>query len=272
MFKNIKISFLLCLMLILQSGCASVPITGRKQFVITAPSELNAQAELSYRKILAEANLSEDGIKLRMLRKIGKDIAIAAEDFLRQNGQANRIRDYAWEFNLIQEDNIINAFCLPGGKVAVYTGIMKLADDENALAVIVAHEIAHAIANHGGERMTQMILAQFGQKTLSAAMEESAQSTKEFLSLAYGLGTNLGIVLPYSRLHENEADHIGLILMAKAGYNPNSAIDFWKKMERQKGNNPPEFLSTHPVAQTRIDNIKMLLPEALEYYDKQVKK
>lgn len=255
-------------MLIVLAGCASVPITGRKQFVLTSASELNVQSEQSYRKLLAEETLSADPIKLGMLKKVGKDISIAAEDFLRQNGQENKVRDYVWEFNLIQDDNILNAFCLPGGKVAVYTGIMNLAEHENGLAVIVAHEVAHAIANHGGERMSQMILAQFGQKSLSEAMEESSQSTKEFLNLAYGLGTNLGIILPYSRLHENEADHIGLILMAKAGYDPHSAIDFWKKMQEKNGANAPEFLSTHPIAQSRIDNIKILLPEALTYYDK----
>jgi predicted Zn-dependent protease len=236
--------------------------------MLTTASELNIHAEQSYRKLLAEETLSADEIKLRMLRKVGNLISIAAEDFLRQNGQANKVRDYAWEFNLIQDDNTLNAFCLPGGKVAVYTGIMNLAEHENGLAVIVAHEVAHAIANHGGERMSQMILAQFGQKTLSAAIEESSQATKEFLNLAYGLGANLGIILPYSRLHENEADHIGLILMAKAGYDPNSAIDFWKKMQQKNGNNALEFLSTHPIAQSRIDNIKMLLPEALAYYGK----
>ncbi|MBU1044716.1 MAG: M48 family metallopeptidase [Candidatus Omnitrophica bacterium] len=263
-----KLRILIWFLLVFQLGCASVPITGRKQFVMIPAAELNVQAAESYRNILSQSVLSNDPKKLERVSRIGKKIALAAEDFLKQNGQAYKISEYKWEFNLVEEDDTLNAFCLPGGKVVVYTGIMKLADNDNALAVVIAHEIAHAIANHGAERMSQILLAQFGQKTLSAATKESSQSTKEFLDLAYGLGANLGIVLPYSRLHENEADHIGLILMAKAGYDPTAAIVFWEKMQKQSGNKTPEFLSTHPLAQTRIDNIKAILPKALEYYKK----
>lgn len=265
--KQYLAGLLVCLMLVCQAGCASVPITGRKQLVMISVSELNIQAKQSYRDILSKSKIANNQQESAMLKEVGAAIAAAAEDFLRGNGQSDKIRNYSWEFNLIDADDTLNAFCLPGGKVAVYTGIMRLARDKDALAVVVAHEIAHALANHGAERMTQMLLAQFGQKTLESAAKESSQKTKEFLDLAYGLGTKLGIVLPYSRLHENEADHIGLILMAKAGYDPRAAVVFWEKMQ-QKGNSAPEFLSTHPVAQTRINNIKALIPEALQYYGK----
>jgi predicted Zn-dependent protease len=262
--KRILAAVILALCL---AGCATIPITGRSQFVMVSDAELDFQAEQAYQKILAESVLSQNRAQVDRVRTIGLKIAKAAEDFLAENNRSGKIRNYAWQFNLIEDDDVINAFCLPGGKVAVYSGILRLADDDTELAVVMAHEIAHAIANHSGERMTQMLLAQFGKKTLSYAMQDSAQSTKEFLNLAYGLGTNLGIILPYSRMHENEADHIGLILMAKAGYNPRAAISFWQKMQKQAGPKAPEFLSTHPVAQTRIDNIQSLLPEALKYYD-----
>lgn len=157
---------------------------------------------------------------------------------------------------------------MPGGKIAVYTGILPATQDETGLAVVLGHEVAHAIANHGGERMSQQLLVQLGATGLSVALSQQPAQTQQILLQAYGAGTNIGFILPYSRSHELEADHIGLILMARAGYNPREAIPFWQRMSKMGGERPPEFLSTHPEPERRIEDIKKELPEAMKYYKK----
>ncbi|MCG2712945.1 MAG: M48 family metallopeptidase [Candidatus Omnitrophica bacterium] len=250
------------------SGCATVPITGRKQLVLIPHSELQALSADNYRQIVAESKLSSNKQDIKTVQNIGRKIALSTENFLRENGMSNMLGYFAWEFTLI-EDETANAFALPGGKVAVYSGILKYTQNEDGLAVVIAHEAAHVIANHGGERLSQMMLAQFGHTMLTQALEEKTQTTKEFLMLAYGVSMNLGIVLPYSRLHEKEADRIGLILMAQAGYNPREAIPFWERMNNAgKGARNLEFLSTHPAPETRINDIKTYLPEALKHFNK----
>ncbi len=264
-FKAICIALISVLLL---SGCATVPITGRKQLILISCSELNSLSKDNYRKLLAESELSRDSDKVQMVRSIGSKIARSTESFLIGNGMSDMIGNFAWEFNLI-EDTAVNAFALPGGKVAVYSGILKYTQNEDGLAVVIAHEIAHVIAKHGGERMSQMMLAQFGHTMITQALEEKTQTTQQFLMLAYGVSMNLGVVLPYSRLHEKEADRIGLILMAQAGYNPQEAIPFWERMSNaRKGAQMPEFLSTHPASETRINAIRECLHEALKYYKK----
>ncbi|MBU4304949.1 MAG: M48 family metallopeptidase [Candidatus Omnitrophica bacterium] len=250
----------------LLSGCATVPITGRKQISFIPSADLLALSIDNYRQLLAKSILSPDAKTVRQVRTVGGRIARAAEDFLRENGMARELGYYAWEFNLIKDDKTVNAFCMPGGKVAVYTGILIYTENENGLAVVIAHEVAHAIANHGAERMSQMLLAQFGTAALAEALKAKDEKTQQYLLLAFGIGTNVGIVLPYSRLHEKEADHIGLILMARAGYNPETAVAFWHRMNEHAEARPPEFLSTHPAPETRIQAIRAALPEAMRYY------
>jgi predicted Zn-dependent protease len=182
-------------------------------------------------------------------------------------GYQERLEGYEWEYSLIQ-DSSINAFALPGGKVGVFTGMMPVAETETGLAVVIAHEIAHAIAEHGNERMSQALLVQLGGTALSVALAERPVETRRLFLSAYGLGAQLGILLPYSRLHESEADRLGLIFMAKAGYDPREAIDFWQRMaQAAEGRpSPPAFLSTHPTYEQRIENLRDLMPQALEHY------
>ncbi|MFW6237098.1 MAG: M48 family metallopeptidase [Desulfosudaceae bacterium] len=188
------------------------------------------------------------------------------ERYFAANGLAQQLDNYRWEFHLVQ-DNAANAWCMPGGKVVVYTGILPLTRDETGLAVVMGHEIAHAVARHGSERMSQALVAQLGGMALSRALAEKPEATQSLWMAAYGVGTQFGLLLPYSRLHEKEADHLGLIFMAMAGYDPRAAVDFWGRMAEQgAGRKPPEFLSTHPSDQTRINQIKKLLPEAMSYY------
>ena len=185
---------------------------------------------------------------------------------MRENGMEKEIETYHWEFNLIEDDKTINAFCMPGGKIAVYTGILPVTQDENGLAVVLGHEVAHALANHGGERMSQMMLAQLGATSLSVALSSQPALAKDLIMQAYGVGANVGVLLPYSRRHELEADHIGLILMARGGYDPRTAIPFWQRMNNVGGERPPEFLSTHPTPEKRIEDIQKEIPEAMKYY------
>lgn len=251
---------------VLLIGCATVPMTGRKQLSIIPQAQLIALSEENYRSVLNESNLSQDTQKVQMVSDVGEKIALSAEEFMIENGMGNEVGNYQWELNLIEDEKTVNAFCMPGGKIAVYTGILPVAQDENGLAVVLSHEVAHALANHGGERMSQLLIAQLGGITLAEAVEEKPEKTRDLLMLAYGLSVNIGILLPYSRGHELEADYIGLFLMARAGYDPRAAVPFWKRMSEQGSKNPPEFLSTHPAYEKRIADIQKSLPDALKYY------
>jgi predicted Zn-dependent protease len=247
-------------------ACATVPVTGRRQLSLISAPEMAAMGADSYQQFLQESALSRDAQKTRMVNEVGADVAAAAEAFMREHGMEAEIDHYQWEFNLVEADTVVNAFCMPGGKIGVYSGILPVAGDETGLAVVVGHEVAHAIANHGGERMSQLLLVQMGGMALSRAVEEQPEKTRELLMLAFGIGANVGVMLPYSRKHESEADRIGLILMARAGYDPRAAVPFWERMNQQGGPRPPEFLSTHPAPQRRIEAIRGHLPEALEHY------
>ncbi|MFC1708805.1 M48 family metallopeptidase [Candidatus Omnitrophota bacterium] len=259
-------SFALFIVIIFLTGCAVVPITGRKQFSLISSSQLMTLSNDNYRQILSESELSQDLLKLEMVKEVGNKVALATEKFLRENDLEKEVESYKWEFNLIEDDEIANAFCLPGGKIAVYTGILEVAQDKDGLATVIAHEVAHAIANHGGERISRMLLVNLGAVTLSEALSKNPDKTGNIWMMAYGLGANLGVVLPHSRLQELEADRIGLILMAKAGYDPRSAIPFWQRMNEKSKSRPLEFLSTHPAPAKRIEDIIKVLPEALEHY------
>ena len=248
-------------------GCATVPITGRKQLSLVPDSELLPMSFSQYEQLIRESKLSDNPQQVKMVRSVGTRIAAATNCFLKQNGMGDQVKKFQWEFNLIDADSIVNAFCMPGGKVAVYTGILPVTQDETGLAVVLGHEIAHAVANHGGERMSQGLVTELGGMGLSVALQQKPQQTQMLAMAAFGVGAQVGFLLPYSRLHESEADHIGLILMAMAGYDPREAVSFWERMSRIGGAAPPEFLSTHPSDRTRIENIQKEIPEAMKYYE-----
>jgi predicted Zn-dependent protease len=255
-----------CLALLLTAACSTVPLTERKQLNLIPASSMLAMSFQQYDQFLEKHQLSGDPEKTRMVKRVGRRIREAVEAYFAERGQSGRLADYNWEFNLIESDQV-NAWAMPGGKVVVYTGILPIAKNEEGLAVIMGHEIAHAVARHGNERMSQALLAQFGSIALSQAVKDEPAQTQRLWMMAYGLGAQIGVILPYSRLHEREADQVGLIFMAMAGYDPRAAVDFWKRMAAQKeGKSPPEFLSTHPADKKRIAAIKDLLPDAMRYY------
>ncbi len=259
------VALALC-MIFLIASCASTPVTERRGLRLVPDSELASMSFQEYNKVLKSSKLSTDVTKVAMVRRVGQRIAAASEELLEETGRGSDIRNYKWEFNLIEDDKTVNAWCMPGGKVAVYTGLLPIAQDENGLAVVMGHEVAHAIARHGNERMSQGLLAQFGAIGLSLALAGSPGVTSDIFMQAYGVGAQVGFLLPYSRLHESEADRIGLVLMAKAGYDPRSAVALWQRMNARGGARPPEFLSTHPAPESRIRDIESLIPEAMQYY------
>ncbi len=246
-------------------SCATVPITGRSQLQLIPDSEMLAMSFQQYDEFLGQNALSRDSYQTQTVRRVGNNIAHAVEQFFRDNNMAQEIQNYSWEFNLVESDDV-NAWCMPGGKVVVYTGILPLTRDETGLAVVMGHEVAHAVASHGAERVSQGLLVQFGGTALSAALSQQPTATRELWMTAFGVGTQVGVMLPYSRTHETEADRLGLIFMAMAGYDPRAAVDFWTRMSQAGGAGQPEIISTHPSDQTRIRNIENFMPEALGYY------
>ncbi len=248
-------------------SCTSVPLTGRKQLNLIPESEMLSMSFSQYDQFLKEHPESNNQMQVAMVKKVGSRIAAAVEKYLSQSGQSQEIKNYQWEYHLVEDDQA-NAWCMPGGKIVVYTGILPITKDENGLAVVLGHEIAHAVAKHGNERMSQALLTQLGGVALSEALQSKPQQTQALWMSVYGIGTQVGVLLPYSRTQESEADHLGLIFMAMAGYNPQSALDFWVRMEQQSQGSPPEILSSHPANQTRINDIKKELPEAMRYYKK----
>ena len=263
---SLRRMFWLVLLAAVLWGCAEVPITGRRSLHLVPESELLTLSLQQYNDVLQKSKLSTDNQKVAMVRRVGNRVAKAAESFLAESGHQDLIKDFQWQFNLIEDDKTANAWVMPGGKAAVYTGILTFTQDETGLAVVLGHEVGHALANHGNERMSQELLANMGGMALSVALSSQPQMTQELAMAAFGAGSSIGVLLPYSRLQESEADHIGLILMARAGYDPREAVPFWQRMNASPGSRPPELLSTHPAPETRITNIKALIPEAMAYY------
>ncbi|MBN2061169.1 MAG: M48 family metallopeptidase [Deltaproteobacteria bacterium] len=253
-------------------SCAQVPLTGRKGLHLLPRAQLYSMGLQQYSEVIKEAKISRNRQKVRLVKSVGERIAKAAEKFMKESGMEDRLEDYQWEFNLIEDDKTNNAWCMPGGKVAVYTGILPVTKDETGLAVVIGHEVAHAIADHGNERMSQSLIVSMGGIALSVALSEQPEKTRELFLSAFGAAAGIGFLLPYSRVHESEADRIGLMLMARAGYDPREAIPFWERMNEKAGPNPPQFLSTHPVPKTRISEIRSFIPEAMPYYEKYKKK
>ena len=248
-------------------SCSTVPLTNRSQLNMIPSGEMLSMSFQQYDQFLKENKLSTNQTEVSLVKNTGVKIQHAVERYLQQNNMSSRLNGYKWEFNLVESDQV-NAWCMPGGKVVVYTGILPVTQDEAGLAVVMGHEIAHAIAEHGNERMSQELLRQFGAVGLMVAMKDEPVQTQALWMGVYGVGTELAVMLPYSRTHESEADHLGLIFMAMAGYNPNAAVEFWKRMAKSGGGSPPEFLSTHPSYDTRIQDLKNWMPEAMKYYNK----
>lgn len=256
----------LIILTLLMTGCSNVPITGRKQLNLIPSSQMLSMSFQQYDQFLKEHSLSKDAEKTEMVKRVGRRMQVAVETYFAEKNLSSHLKGYAWEFNLVENEQV-NAWAMPGGKIVFYTGILPVTKNEAGLAVVMGHEIAHVVAEHGSERMSQMLMTQLGGVALSVALSEKPEQTQAMWMTAFGLGSQVGVLLPYSRLHENEADRLGLIFMAMAGYDPNEAIDFWDRMTKMKvGQAPPEFLSTHPSDASRIAQMKKYLPEAMKYY------
>ena len=256
-FKPLGLLLLLAITSTLITSCYTAPVTGRSQLILLTLSQENEMGITAFKEVLQTSTISDNQSYNEAVTRVGNRIAKVADT-----------PNYEWDFKVIQDDEQINAFALPGGKVGVYTGILQVAKTDAGLATVMAHEIAHVAARHGGERVSSEMLAQLGAVGLSAALGGSNPYVTEAVMQAYGLGANVGVLLPFNRGQESEADRIGLIYMARAGYNPREAILFWQRMdEAVRGQSqPPEFLSTHPGYGTRIRNLQMWLPEAMPYY------
>ncbi len=265
--RKLIFSFLLILIsLALFITCSTVPLTGRSQLNMIPDTEMQAMSYQQYDQFLIENPISKDNNNTKMVKKVGTRIQHAVEKYMADNNQSDHLNGYNWEFNLV-DNKQVNAWCMPGGKVVVYTGILPVTKDEKGLAVVLGHEIAHAIAEHGNERMSQQLMQQVGAVGLMVAMKDEPAQTQALWLSVYGVGSQVGVMLPYSRTHESEADHMGLIFMAMAGYDPHEAPDFWKRMSaNKKGEAPPELFSTHPSDETRIANLNKWIPEAMKYY------
>jgi predicted Zn-dependent protease len=254
-------------LLFVLAGCSEVPITGRSQLNLVPDSIINSMSLQQYGEYISTNKVSPDAANTAMVKRVGERIVKAVDAYCEQTGTKNPFAGYQWEFNLVVDPNV-NAFAMPGGKVVVNTGILPVTQNEAGLAVVLGHEIAHVFAKHGGERMTQGLIVQMGGLALSEAIKNQPEATQQLFQSSYGLGTQVGVLLPFSRKHESEADHLGLIFMAMAGYDPHEAVTFWQRMAAaSKGQaRPPQLLSTHPADETRIRDLERLLPEAMQYY------
>ena len=267
MYSNIKPTLFILLLMI--TACKTVPVTGRKQLNLVPNAMIQALAFSEYDSVVkVSATLSQYDERAQQVTTVGTKIQHAVETYMQQNNMSKEIKNFKWEFNTINE-NTVNAWCMPGGKVVVYTGLLPVTQNETALAVVMGHEIAHAIARHGNERMSEGLLINFGGLVLEEALKEKKQETQMLFLGLYMVGSNLAIALPNSRMQESEADKLGLIFMSMAGYNPEEAIPFWQRMAVQnKGNKIPQFLSTHPSDETRIKKLSALIPEIKNTYYK----
>jgi predicted Zn-dependent protease len=258
--------FSLLLVATLFMSCTRNLVTGRKQLKLVSETELQTMADSEYKTFLNANNVvSSSDNNAEMVRRVGTRIASAIKKYYDAKGQTSVLEGYKWEFNLVNNKEV-NAWCMPGGKVVVYTGILPVTQTEAALAIVLGHEIAHAVAQHGSERVSQGLVQQLGGTALQAAVAGKPEQTQNMFLTAYGVGTNIGAVLPYSRNAENEADKFGLFFAAMAGYNPEAAIPFWERMSNAGGAKQPEFLSSHPSDASRITKLKSNMPQALKYY------
>ncbi|MCF6236237.1 MAG: M48 family metallopeptidase [Gammaproteobacteria bacterium] len=257
--KIIKISFtgVLCGVVF---GCTTVAETGRSQLLLVSPSQEIQMGLSEFEKQKASTPISKDAAKNSMIQAVGKRISAVAE-----------LPNAQWEFVLFDSPDVPNAYCLPGGKVGIYSGILPITLNEVGMATVIAHEVAHAVARHGAERVSQGLVLQLGGQILQTAMQTQSAATQGLIMSAYGVSSKVGVALPHSRKQELEADQMGLIYMARAGYDPREAVKFWQRFRDfnyKNGQSQPEFLSTHPLDENRISQIQSLMPQAMAEYEK----
>lgn len=261
MNNQIKISLSLLLLVII--SCSKNPFTGKNTMAFVPNSQIFPMAFQQYDQFLSENKVVKGTTDAKRIENIGLKIKTAAERYLTANGNASYLKDYQWEYNLV-DDPTVNAWCMPGGKIVFYTGILPVCKDDAGIAAVMGHEVAHALANHGQQRMSAGLLQQIGQVGAAVAVGNKSPETQALVMQAYGVGSQVGGMLPFSRAHESEADMIGLTLMAIAGYHPSNAVAVWERMSAlSNGQAPPEILSTHPSNQTRIQKLTAQIPDAL---------
>jgi len=265
-----KIFLFSAMVAVLLTACNKVPISGRNQLNLVSDSEVLQASLASYKEYMGKATKSTETVKSAQVTRVGQRIAAATEAYLNANGMSDQVKNFAWEFNLVK-DSQLNAFCMPGGKIVVYEGIMNIIASDDELAVVMGHEVAHAVAKHSNERLSQQKALEYGGAILGAVIQGQSQQTQNLAAQVFGLGANYGVMLPFSRKHETEADNIGLVLMTMAGYNPDCAMTFWQKMSSNSGNNKLEFLSTHPSDATRIANLQKQIPMVKQQYGAYIK-
>lgn len=265
--RAFRLALFSVLLVLFAWSCSTVPITGRQQLDLVPDDQVIAMAAAQYDTVLLTNRVSSNQEETAMVKRCGARIQKAVESYFQSQNQMAQLNGYKWEFNLIESDEV-NAWCMPGGKVAFYTGIMPVCKDETGIAVVMGHEVAHAVAKHGNERMSQQMLAAYGSVALDVALANNSTQTREIAAAAFGIGAQYGALLPFSRTQETEADHLGLIFMAMAGYDPHAAVPFWERMAAGKGAGgaPPEIMSTHPSDATRMANLRTFMPEAEKYY------
>ena len=249
-------------------SCKTNQVTGRRQLALVPETEIQQMAVQQYRQFLSQNRVVSAGESrdAEMVRRVGQRITSAITQYYTRIGKPEVLEGYQWEYNLIDSKEV-NAWCMPGGKIVVYTGLLPITQNEAALAVVMGHEITHALAHHGSERMSQGLVQQLGGVALGVALSSRSAETQNLFMQAYGIGTQVGVMLPFSRKDEYEADQFGLNFTAMAGYNPQEAINLWRRMEAaSSGNRPPEFLSTHPSEGNRIARLQKQMPEAMKYY------
>ena len=248
------------------SGCAKNAATGRNQFNLVSSADMLASSQKEYADFLNKHKVINNTPEATMVKTIGSRIANAISKYYASKGQQDLLAGYEWQYNLVDSKEV-NAWCMPGGKIVVYTGILPVTQNQNALAVVMGHEIAHAVAEHGRERVSEQMAAQAGGLLFSSLLSNNPQQAQNIFMVANGV-TTYGLILPHSRKQELEADKLGLMYCAMAGYDPREAVPLWERMEAlSKGQSPPEFASTHPATDTRIEQIKKLLPDAMKYYN-----
>lgn len=263
-----KTVYLMLAALLLLTSCASVPLTGRKRVMLMSDADVISSSLTQYNEYIKSAKRSSNAQGQAQMLRVGRNIATATEKFMKENGMADDIALFGWEFTLVEDDEL-NAFCMPGGKIVVFDGLLKLAVSDAELATVIGHEVAHSVAKHSSERLSQQMMAQYGAYILSATMSQKSEAVQALSMQVYGLGAELGVMLPFSRQHEYEADYIGQIFMAMAGYDPAVAVSFWEKMVASgSGAKIPALLSSHPSDEKRIAKLKENIPTARQYYKK----
>lgn len=265
MVRKISALFLASALIV---SCSKNALTGKSQLTLLPESELQTMAVQEYQSFLSKSKVVgvSNNRDAEMVRRVGQRITQAVEAYYAEKGMSDKLAGFKWEYNLV-DDKAVNAWCMPGGKIVVYTGLLPITQNEAALAAVMGHEVSHALLQHGNQRMSQGLLQQLGGVALAVAVANKPQETQNLFMNAYGVGSTVGVMLPFSRKHELQADQYGLIWTAMAGYNPQEAIALWERMEKaSNGQSPPEFLSTHPSEGRRIDELKKFMPQAMEYY------